>query len=104
MASRLAACCSRRRWSLLSSRSRPESGAPSRSARFAVRDAGGAFVRDGTVKVAVVAQDGSVVVGPLSASSSPADGVAILADAYHANLQTSNIPNGRYHIRVTFDS
>lgn len=72
--------------------------------KFTVLNTQGAFVRDESVQVALVAQDATVLAGPLTSALAPSAGVDIRADAYHANLSTNGVPPGAYRIRVTFDS
>jgi len=73
--------------------------------RFRVLDLAGSPVRDETVELRLVDDQGDTVAGPFFFAADPTEGVTIQGNGrYHHNLRTDNLSEGTYALQVMFNS
>src|SRR5688572_24671902 len=71
--------------------------------KFTVRGPDGSFVLDRTVKVDVVNDSDTVVIGYVFGDQ-PTRSVTVSGDTYHVNVDTRDFTAGMYTLRVSFAS
>ncbi|MCI0553933.1 MAG: hypothetical protein L0287_23545, partial [Anaerolineae bacterium] len=72
--------------------------------KFSITNFEGNFIVDTTLTLQILDSNGAVVVGPLSVSDNPVNGIAIQGNQYHYNLETKNLPVGAYTVQITYNS
>lgn len=73
--------------------------------KFQVRQFDGEPIQDDSVKLSVINENDTILIGPIEADSNPNNGITINPQGkYNYNLSTKNLEPGQYVIRVTFDN
>lgn len=72
--------------------------------KFTITDFDGNFVIDESVTLQVLDANGKIVVGSISVSNNPNNGIKVQGDQYHYNLNTKYLSAGSYILQITYSS